>query len=119
MNYNFSSFAKSMLSRFLPCFPLNCTSTNSVPRSISLCKIIPSPNRSWLTLSPALNCCTFGCACSFGGVCEDGVVFCDSDDVTSRQFVCDGSFGGTDGEELDEGREPYCGEDEPDLEPLP
>ena len=46
VTYIFSSFAKSMLRRFLPCLPWNWTSTNSVPRSISLLRMMPSPNLS-------------------------------------------------------------------------
>src|SRR5579863_1660752 len=70
--YSFSRFAKSMLRRFLPIFPLNWTSTNSVSCSISLLRMTPSPNLSWRTLSPGLYCCPFGFA-GLGGTGVDGV----------------------------------------------
>src|SRR5947209_13355685 len=76
--YSFSSFAKSILRRFFPILPSNCTSTNSVFCSISLFKMVPLPNRLCITLSPGLYCCPFGAAdvgCCGGGVfCEDGGV---------------------------------------------
>src|SRR5215469_640416 len=93
-NYNFSSFAKSMLNRFLPCFPANCTSRNSVSFNISLLRTMPSPNLSCRTRSPALYCCIFG---STGSGARDICSLCDSGDVTSLVFVCDN--GGTVGDE--------------------
>src|SRR6266700_509567 len=75
-NYNFSSFAKSILNRFLPCFPANCMSRNSVSFAISLLRTTPSPNLSCRTRSPALYCCTLGSAGSGGwdicSLCDSG-----------------------------------------------
>jgi len=45
-SYIFSNLAKSKLRRFFPCLPWNWTSTNSVFCSISLFRMIPSPNLS-------------------------------------------------------------------------
>jgi len=55
----------------------------------------------WRTLSPALNCCTFGAG---GGVFGEGV------DVTSLLLLRDGAVGG---EEVERGE--CCGEDVPDF----
>src|SRR5579863_8508493 len=65
--YSFSNLAKSMLRRFLPCLPWNCTSTNSVSCTISLLRITPSPKVLWRTASPDLNCWLAGFAAG-GGV---------------------------------------------------
>src|SRR5881628_3800469 len=90
--YSFSSLAKSILSRFLPILPSNCTSTNSVFCSISLFRMVPLPNTLCRTLSPGLYCCSFG-AGGVGGVggCDEGV-FCDGAGVT---FFAAGEDGGT------------------------
>src|SRR5947209_892004 len=98
----FSSFAKSILKRFLPNLLWNCTSTNSVPCSISLLRIVPSPKVSWRTLSPGLNCCSFGFAAG-GGVA--GVFAADVPvGVTLLPFPAEGALGGVE----DEGRELHC-----------
>src|SRR5579863_2264014 len=68
VSYSFSSFAKSILKCFLPMVPWNCTSTNSVPCSMMLLRMMPSPNLSCNTLSPGLNRCTLGFAGGGGGV---------------------------------------------------
>src|SRR5947209_19943028 len=78
--HNFSNLAKSRLNLFLPYLPWNCTSTNSVPASISLLRMIPSPNLSWRTRSPGLYCWALGLTGSAFGVgvgllslrCADG-----------------------------------------------
>src|SRR6266487_87421 len=86
-SYIFSSLAKSMLNRFLPVFPLNCTSTNSVFCSISLLRMTPSPNLSCRTLSPGLYCCSFGLSgCGAGG---------------GGKFFPEGADGGTVGDEYE------------------
>ena len=95
--YNFSSFAKSILKRFLPNLLPNWTSTNSVSSCISLLRIVPSPNLSWSTLSPGLNCCPFGFA-GVGGV--GGVIL--------LLLFCAGNEGGIFGEGLDDGRVVHC-----------
>src|SRR5258708_34994160 len=74
-----------MLRRFLPCLPWNCTSTNSVSCTISLLRMTPSPNLSWRTLSPGLNCWPFGLAGIEGTFDDDSggvtllLLFCGSD----------------------------------------
>src|SRR5579872_5200648 len=90
VSYNFSSFAKSMLKCFLPMVPWNCTSTNSVPCSMMLLRMIPSPNLSCKTLSPGLNRCTFGFAGGGGGVGCVGLL---------SLFFIEDDDGGTVGEE--------------------
>src|SRR5258706_12671180 len=102
--HSFSSFAKSILKRFLPNLLPNCTSTNSVSSCISLLRIVPSPNLSCCTRSPGLNCCPFGLA-GAGGV--GGVLADDDDDsggVTLLLPFCGGTEGGFPGGVFDDGR---------------
>src|SRR5215469_2310265 len=95
--YNFSSFAKSMLKRFLPNLLPNCTSTNSVSSCISLLRMVPSPNLSCSTRSPGLNCCPFGLA-GLGG----------AGGVTLLPPFGGGTEGGFPDEVLDDGRDVHC-----------
>src|SRR5258706_8931698 len=105
--HSFSSFAKSILKRFLPNLLPNCTSTNSVSSCISLLRIVPSPNLSCCTRSPGLNCCPFGLA-GAGGV---GGVLAVDDGVGGVTWLLSfggGTEGGLPGEVLDDGRVVHC-----------